>query len=297
MVLGNEMNANMLKTVINGSILGLVAIEDGSALPTSPTKNADAEERFSREMSSSDCDSLATSAIRRSAEEALPYLFIGHWANTPLDPTRTRSIGQVLVRSINKKSRTLSILTPVSPETIRTLRAEGIALVLVRGRLDTPGWAYTEEYYEGLAATRDRKRQREYQKEYRLERESDEDREGEDGMEAENDEFDVESWLERTPWVEEVPSRRGPAPAAAPAAGAEEQVGLQNGRNNTSSGGTVSKTGVGRGGGGGGGGGGGEKVWKVRRNLMTSEGKRRREGGGGGGSGGASATVKSSQKD
>lgn len=98
------------------------------------------------------------SSISRTAED-LPYLSTGIGINTPLDPSKSHSIGQALVRGINPGTKTLHLLTPIPQQTFRTLRQQNAMIALVRGKLDTPTWAYREEYE--AAAVRRRRGRRE----------------------------------------------------------------------------------------------------------------------------------------
>lgn len=93
-------------------------------------------------------------SISRTAED-LPYISTGIGTNTPLDPSKSYSLGQALVRGINPSTKTLHLITPISRKDLKTLRQQNARIVLVRGKLDTPTWAYREEYE--AAATRRRR--------------------------------------------------------------------------------------------------------------------------------------------
>ena len=250
MILGEEMDHRFLADLINGSVLGLVAIEDESALPSDalmedynitdtscggvdlmhinsdPPKNLDdyllsvdspvfEEQPLFTAHEPSTTTSMAplktrqvpsgqqspNAAVRRT-EEGLPYLFMGHGVNTPLDPSKTRCIGQVFIRSIAKKSHALEILTPIPTSTLSAYHEQGIKLVLVRGGLDMPTWAYEEECIAALTADKERHRWRRYRDQGAVE-----DSEGYGGSEHEED-FDVEAWAEQAPWVSVAPRER-----------------------------------------------------------------------------------------
>jgi polynucleotide 5'-hydroxyl-kinase GRC3/NOL9 len=77
--------------------------------------------------------------------EGLPYISNPH--DITLDPTFCRSIGLVLVRGVDAKTQTLQILTPISLNHIDNIKQAGHSIVLVHGKFDVPGWAYTEDLY------------------------------------------------------------------------------------------------------------------------------------------------------
>jgi hypothetical protein len=91
----------------------------------------------------------------RQSEDGFPYFFVGHRRmNTPLDPSRTRCIGQVLVRAIDFQSHTVQVITPIPAEEFQRNKGR---LFLVRGSLDVPGWAFEEELHAGRNLHKDRR--------------------------------------------------------------------------------------------------------------------------------------------
>lgn len=77
--------------------------------------------------------------------EGLPY--ISNPQDVTLDPTFSRCLGLVLVRGVDAETQTLQILTPISLTRIDDVKRAGHSIVLVHGRFDVPGWAYTEDLY------------------------------------------------------------------------------------------------------------------------------------------------------
>ena len=184
MVLGELLDPDCLATVLDGSVVGVVTIEDDSALalkarrPRSDsverTLDDNIEERLglgydtaqglfgrdqlagaNRDASDAQVGQDQGQAlqdprrehpnIHRTTGEHLPYLTAGNGACTPLDPSKCRSLGQALVRYIDKDSQSLHLLTPIPLGTILSLRQKKEKIVLVRGKLDTPTWAYQED--------------------------------------------------------------------------------------------------------------------------------------------------------
>ncbi|KAL9123160.1 MAG: hypothetical protein Q9187_000276 [Circinaria calcarea] len=241
MILGDELDMKCLFDLIDGSVLGVVAIEDDSVLAVqgiassqvyqdtsshedpseselvvdgdgvTPPQSADNEVcegqsshdvvRFSRSNSdfSEARGALSSSGpdhpwIRRTEEE-LPCLFNGLGVNIPLDPSKTRSLGQMLVRGIDRENRSLHVVTPIPRTVIEGHCEAGGRIVLVRGRLDLPEWSYMEEY-NAAVSSRKRKKTRGNTPRYDV------------GDEAESDdsgyldvEFDMEDWARNVDWI------------------------------------------------------------------------------------------------
>lgn len=238
MILGEEIPVEQLADLVNGSVLGVVTIEHDSALPedalqahksrnrrsaspgerSADTMDLEADGASSRdnddknesidqdfeefeeanaELSSDAPEATvpqdpANPSIRRS-EEGLPYFFTGIGACVPLDPSKSHCIGQVLVRAIDTRTQALQVITPIPAATFQRYRDLGVKLMLVRGKLDVPAWAYEEECVASIAAQHERARWRRY-------REAGEVEDSEEGM-SDPEEFDVEAWARRTPWM------------------------------------------------------------------------------------------------
>lgn len=122
-------------------------------------------------------------AILRTSED-IPYLSTGIGTNRPLDPSKSHSIGQALIRGINTTTKTFQLITPIPQQTFQAIRQQNTKIVLVRGKLDTPTWAYREEYT--AAAARRRRTMKEGEKTERF---------GADEMRA---------WAEGIPWAKVV---------------------------------------------------------------------------------------------
>ncbi|MCJ1391651.1 Polynucleotide 5'-hydroxyl-kinase grc3 [Xylographa bjoerkii] len=248
MILGEEMTTTFLADLINGSVLGVVAVEDDSAIPEdaladyqnaindTATHTSDTAEPLgtaqkgtpglrdlcpvakaledstghpapATNLPLTTAHAPATShqpkpSIRRS-KAGIPYLFSGRGANIPLDPSKTRCMGQVLIRGIDTRFNALQVITPIPAATFATGRAHGRKIVLVRGKLDMPTWAYEEECLEALTAQKERAAWRKHRAAGQVA-----DSEGYSGGSEEEPEFDVEEWAHRQPWVEVAPRER-----------------------------------------------------------------------------------------
>ncbi|KAL9591673.1 MAG: hypothetical protein Q9179_007484, partial [Wetmoreana sp. 5 TL-2023] len=82
--------------------------------------------------------------------ERIPYIPSTHHVTPPLCPTHSHSIGQALIQSIDIENHIFNLITPVPLATLNNLHQEQKRLVLVRGNLDTPTWAYKEDLYKEM---------------------------------------------------------------------------------------------------------------------------------------------------
>ena len=223
MILGDELPIELLADLIDGSVLGVVAVEDDSALPEDALAIYDTERDLSTlpEVLNADAMDLAvdidlpaasTNGISRQTPEppnsaspllklkpslrrskaGLPYLFTGSGTCTPLSPSKTHCIGQIFIRSIHNRTQTLQVITPIPHSTFAHHLQMGTKLILVRSKLDQPNWAYEEECRAGLSINRERARWRRYRDEGLVQDSTDE---------LSPVDFDVEMWAERAPWV------------------------------------------------------------------------------------------------
>ena len=229
LVPGEAVNDEFLETVLEGSIVDVVLIEDDAAVeesssgieaqsvPIIDTEDdnefgsdthdeaiADAEFRSDESnllaMDEGEAGSyqtyrkttsLAPSHLRHPcvarSPSLIPYIRPTNHVARPLLPKHSRSVGQALIRSIDISTHTFHLLTPISADTIASMNQQQRKLVLVRGKLDTPTWAYEEAF--------------EYEKyiQRRIDREKtvvEGTEERDDGREA------VEAMVEETPWAE-----------------------------------------------------------------------------------------------
>lgn len=130
--LGDQPHPDLVAEAINGSVLAIVVIDDLAAIPNyNPNKM----------LETADPDSI----VVRTPKEQIPYFNPGK--SVTLDPQYSHTIGCLLVRGIDVKSHRLQVLTPVAPQIFKDIKEAGKMVVLVHGKLENPGWAYTEELY------------------------------------------------------------------------------------------------------------------------------------------------------
>lgn len=168
MVLGSQINPEMLCEVIEGAIVAVVETDSPNTLwgaPSSAQKPSGSDELDGSEADEDiDMDSNQPNTIGQTAlstegfvvrtPENLPYLFSGSGSCTPLDPKSSNCLGLALVRSVDAVSHKLELSTPIPSSRLCNAIEQGRGIVLVRGQLDNPNWAISEEYYAARAAER-----------------------------------------------------------------------------------------------------------------------------------------------
>ena len=221
-MIGDAVNPNLVMTIINGSVLGLVVVEDGTMLAetapllatsydqdksgaapsnqfmmgAAPTSQPNIDHPMSEVINISHALRNPSGPAIIRTQEDLPYIPPRKAGQNPVVPAKSQCIGQVLIRGIDTRRKTLQILTPIPERTLSSYHSQGRHLMLVKGKTDTPGWAYLEEYFYAMAVKHDRNKWRKYRETLHAP-ESMNDTSGE-----ESDDFDVEAWAARTPWVE-----------------------------------------------------------------------------------------------
>ncbi|KAK1585143.1 uncharacterized protein LY79DRAFT_275728 [Colletotrichum navitas] len=145
--------AELLAETINGSILCLVEAEDIKAFDRL-AKESEGIMTRAPGPDAMDVDGSASNLdwIISKTPEGIPY--IPNSDAQTLDPRYSQTLGMVLLRGIDTKNGALQILTPVPLERIVAAKEAGHHLVLIHGKLDSPGWAYTEDlYYQSFNST------------------------------------------------------------------------------------------------------------------------------------------------
>ncbi|TVY55558.1 Polynucleotide 5'-hydroxyl-kinase GRC3 [Lachnellula cervina] len=150
---GEQPPAEFLADTINGSLVSIVAIDDDAAIPGWHTQDGKNLQTIDQDFISLTADPdlhpfdataqpLQTPLLIRTPTEDLPYF--NPLNSITLDPTHSHTIGLALVRGIDIPRRRLQILTPIPATIVEEINESGRKIVLVSGKLDTPGWAYTE---------------------------------------------------------------------------------------------------------------------------------------------------------
>ena len=140
--------------ILDGCVVGVVAVDQG--------KETTAQEphiirTFEQDeiMSDQETEISTQASILRTAT-GIPYLPSSNHTSSNLSPDRSFSLGQALIRGIDSDNKTIHLLTPIPSS---ALQAHAPNIILVRGSLDTPTWAYREEaeLEDGRRRVRDRK--------------------------------------------------------------------------------------------------------------------------------------------
>lgn len=159
---GEQPPPDLLLESINGCLVGIVVLDDVAAIPGWQAAEQEAmgkggKIQNNQPYSIDTCDveirafddeftqpeHLEKPTIIRTPKEDLPYF---NPANAiSIDPKHSHCVGLALVRGIDISRRRLQVITPISPTLIEEINEAGNSIVLVSGKFDTPGWAYTEE--------------------------------------------------------------------------------------------------------------------------------------------------------
>lgn len=171
-----ECLASFLDSLFDGCVVGVVAVDAGVGAIDLEHDSAEGVEQ-DEGMPDQVADIADHTSILRTTTE-IPYLSSSSYTTSLLAPDRSFSLGQALTRGIDPSSKTIQLLTPI-PTT--ALQAHSPNIVLVRGTLDTPTWAYREDFEQAKAKRRVRER--------RLD--------ANEGFDAE----EMRRWAERQPWA------------------------------------------------------------------------------------------------
>ena len=205
MCYGKQPPASLLLEAINGSLLAIVVVEDMIAIPgCSSEKEGDSTDRGLTDLDTSQLhfqmQKLQTPLIIHTPKENLPYF---NPENTiSLSPRHSHCLGLALLRGIDIPRQKLQLLTPISPKIIQDINEEGKFIILVSGKLDTPGWAYVEELVQ-MDGTK-----KEHQKE-KVGGNEDTKGAGKEMIEMIKDSQDQVKCMGDVPWVEKLKGSQG----------------------------------------------------------------------------------------
>lgn len=179
-ILGDSVNIEFLdaflESILDGCMVGVVVVDqdNGAIMPDYDSAGGLGQ---NESLPNHVADSAKHASILRTATE-IPYIFSSNHTTSPLSPNRSFSLGQGLIRGIDLNNKAIHLLTPIPTS---TLQAHSRNIVLVRGSLDTPAWAYREDFE--LEKAKRRVRDRRWDTD-----------EGSDGE-------DKRRWADRQPWA------------------------------------------------------------------------------------------------
>ena len=190
--IGDEQPAKMLATILNGTVVAVVLVDDYCTRPASETeRNGRHDSDDEMEDMQPDYETLETNGMVRSPDDPVPRTgsrdatrgngngappvsrtthenlpYLDHIYLTGdgqlASPRFSRTLGLALVRGIDVENQSLHLLTPIPKQTILDIQSETAEghprIILVLGSLDAPGWAYQEDLQ--LAALSESRRKR-----------------------------------------------------------------------------------------------------------------------------------------
>lgn len=222
MCYGEQPPPDLLAETINGSIVSVVIIENPSAIPGYTSSQQETHKTSDPELdtlhASLILDPIKTPLILPTPHEKLPYF--NPLNAITLDPQHSHTIGTALVRGIDVNRQCLQVLTPISPDLLEEINREGKQIVLVSGKLDTPGWAYTEELMKRTWLDKEKRRKELHGEDHvEVEDEEDEDEDVNEDEDSSPEDDEIETpglessgvdWAFRNaPWVERLTGSQG----------------------------------------------------------------------------------------
>lgn len=206
MCYGEQPPPSLLLEAINGSLLAVVVVDDMAAIPG---WNPDAEDSTKEGLTDPDplhlpsnAQLLQTPSIVHTPKENIPYF---NPANTiSLSPRHSQCLGLALLRGVDIPRQRLQILTPICPKIIQEINEEGKSIILVSGKLDTPGWGYVEELVQRDVMEKDNRRGKAGENEGDVEEDMDEE-----GVDSIKNLPAKGMGVQDVPWVEKLRGSQG----------------------------------------------------------------------------------------
>jgi polynucleotide 5'-hydroxyl-kinase GRC3/NOL9 len=211
---GEQPSANLLAETINGTLVSVVVVDEMCAIPgwKSEQKHTPKVQKKKDEVDESyvpleEGDGIGVFDVELhplspteplivgTPNEKLPYFNPENAIS--LDPRFSQAIGLALIRGIDVPRQKLQVLTSIDPSVVQQINEEGKNIVLISGKLDTPGWAYTEELVHRQMTSKQRRSET---------ASNDEEDNGEESADESSHEDDS---FANTPWVEILEGSQG----------------------------------------------------------------------------------------
>ncbi|ERT02716.1 hypothetical protein HMPREF1624_01017 [Sporothrix schenckii ATCC 58251] len=143
--------ADLIADAINGTVVSIVAIENMAAFRTVTEASDQGLEMEVDTDERGEMDHYAPGSVTRRlpplvrSPEGIPYIL--NPDDRKLDPCHSYKLGIALVRGISAQNKELHLLTPLPASEIidEVMQQDGVGIVLVSGKFDSPTWAYTED--------------------------------------------------------------------------------------------------------------------------------------------------------
>jgi polynucleotide 5'-hydroxyl-kinase GRC3/NOL9 len=161
MCLGEPPPPAMVRDTIDGTVLVVVVLDDIAAIPAFGGDTFKHTYEYHTPFIEREANAQNESQMGKEwiiqTPEGIPYINREH--STFLNPKYSYTIGLALLRGIDSDRKIFQLLTPISEKTIKDTQTSGKAMVLLSGKLDTPGWAYLEEFHERAGGVTDTNKQ------------------------------------------------------------------------------------------------------------------------------------------
>jgi polynucleotide 5'-hydroxyl-kinase GRC3/NOL9 len=192
---GNEINFDMLKMTIEDTILSLVYITDEAVIDDSSySRNYAFDHSASHSNDSIVIMDGMNKWVRKRNVDNIPYFTTESGCNPQLNLSRTRCLGQVFLREVT--SEYFGVHSKIDKRFIASITSRGGFLLLIRGEIGQPEWAYKEVYWEGVWAQRVNEKWKKLKREHDIKTDS--------SSEEEADENWIQDLADRTDYLEYV---------------------------------------------------------------------------------------------
>ncbi|KAL2039430.1 hypothetical protein N7G274_007702 [Stereocaulon virgatum] len=201
MVLGDEQNPNFFNSILEGCLVSITVVEidratwldhdsdDGHESDASGTGNEVVDEGVAKRIKERNGHNRHQRSRLPRTPTGIPYIPAKDHTVKPLSPTTSHCIGHAIIRGIDIEAQAFHLTTSVSACQLANAQSHPDRdIVLVRGRLDTPTWAFAEQM--NLQRERARRREREL------------------NLEEENLSTDIQALAAKQPWASTVEGSR-----------------------------------------------------------------------------------------
>ena len=201
MVLGDEQNPKFLNSILEGCVVSITVVETDSAIwlgtdsddghesGASGTGNEAVDEGVAQGIDELNGHNRHQHSCLPRTPTGVPYIPAKDHTVEPLSPKLSHCIGHAIIRGIDTEAQAFHLTTPISACQLADAQSHpDCSIVLVRGRLDTPTWAFAEQM--NLERERARRRERELD------------------LEEENQSTDIKALAAKQPWASTVEGSR-----------------------------------------------------------------------------------------
>lgn len=147
--------SGMYSTVLDGQTVAVVQIESDAAFASHlhPTTSAFTQSAATEPNHSTHAPNTFADLVQHDERTNIPFIpSTPSGLLPPLDPRHSHCLGTALIRGIDTANHEFHLLTPI-PASILRAASRDTKIVLVRGKFDSPDWAFLEDVYYKRSTT------------------------------------------------------------------------------------------------------------------------------------------------